>query len=91
MQPLGIWLLHLMHSSYLAGALSKGGFTAKKREVIALASSGLSDSNYGLAAHTWTALKYGCILDEVLSVRRRDIADEKIAALAQVVRSTTEK
>ncbi len=71
-------------------AFSKGVFTAKEREVIALATSEVNGCGYCLAAHTGTALKNGLTLEDTLAIRKGNIADERLNAITQLVKSIVE-
>lgn len=63
----------------------------KAREVIALAVAAANHCDYCQAAHTLGGQAAGLTREETVQVRRGDLADPKLGALARVVREATEE
>jgi len=71
------------------GAFSRGVFTGKEREAIALIVSEVNGCAYCLAAHTLAAIKNGFSKEETLDIRRGKTADAKLNAIISLARSVT--
>jgi len=71
----------------LDGTLSKGVFTAKEREAIALIVSEINGCAYCLAGHTIVAVLKGFTKEETLDIRRGHSNDAKLNAIVQLAAS----
>lgn len=70
--------------------LSKGVFTGKEREAIALVVSEVNSCDYCLAGHSALAIKRGFTQEETLNIRRGQVADSKLNAIIQLAKAITE-
>lgn len=78
-------------NDYLTLQNRKSTLRAKEREVINLVVSQINNCEYCLAAHSTIGKMSGLKEDEIIDIRRGTVAfDEKIAALAEFVRETTQ-
>lgn len=71
-------------------ALSRGVFTRKEREAIAIIVSQVNDCQYCLAWHTAEALKVGLTMDEIKSIRLDQVKDRKLNAIVKLAKSMVE-
>lgn len=69
--------------------LSKGVFSPKEREAIALVVSEINGCAYCLAGHTLAAIKSGFSKEDTLAIRRAHVADAKLQALIELAKSIT--
>lgn len=69
--------------------LSKGVFSPKEREAIALVVSEVNSCAYCLAGHTLAAIKNGFSKEDTLDIRRANVTDPKLQALIQLAKSIT--
>lgn len=69
--------------------LSKGVFSPKEREAIALVVSEINGCAYCLAGHTLAAIKSGFSKEDTLAIRRAHVADPKLQALITLAKSIT--
>lgn len=77
-------------ADYLALQNRKSTLTAKEREIINLVVSQVNDCKYCVPAHTAVAKMHGFTDEQVLAIRRADIAfDSKFDTLAKFVKETT--
>ncbi|WP_343692905.1 carboxymuconolactone decarboxylase family protein [Chitinophaga sp.] len=77
--------------NYLSFQNGKSSIRAKEREVINLVVSQVNNCSYCLSAHTQFAKMNGFTDEQILAIRRADIDfDPKLAALAKLVKATTE-
>ncbi|WP_420318618.1 carboxymuconolactone decarboxylase family protein [Ekhidna sp.] len=73
----------------LNNTLSKGEFSGKEIETIALAVAQANECNYCLAAHTAVGKMQGLTEDQTIEIRTGDIADEKLKALSALAKKIT--
>ncbi|RED92796.1 carboxymuconolactone decarboxylase family protein [Marinoscillum furvescens] len=73
----------------LADTLSKGEFTAKEVEAVALAVAEANTCDYCLAAHTTVGKMQGFSEEETVAIRTGEIADEKLKALSDLAKAIT--
>ena len=74
----------------LDATLSKGIFTAKEREAIALIVSEINGCAYCLAGHTVVAILKGFTKEETLDIRRGKTSDDKLNAVIRLAASINE-
>jgi uncharacterized peroxidase-related enzyme len=70
-------------------SFSKGVFTAKEREAIALVVSEVNGCAYCLAGHTLLAMKRGFTKEDTLDIRRGKANDQRLNAVIQLAQSIT--
>ena len=82
-----------MLNGFLAfeAALKKGSFSSKEGEAISLAVSQVNGCQYCLAAHSAVGKMVGFSEDEVMDIRQRTVADNKLNVLTQLAAELTEK
>ncbi|MET4084188.1 AhpD family alkylhydroperoxidase [Pedobacter sp. UYP30] len=68
-------------------ALSKGVFTGKQREAIALTVSEINHCDYCLAGHTAMAVRNGLSIEDTLKIRSGGIEDKKLDAIIKLSKS----
>ena len=69
--------------------LSKGEFSGKEVEAIALAVATENTCNYCLSAHTASGKMQGFSEEETIAIRNGDVADEKLKVLTDLAKSIT--
>lgn len=74
----------------LEETLSKGVFTPKEREAVALIVSEINGCAYCLAGHTALALMRGFTKDETLAIRRGQTEDARLNAIIHLAQSIAE-
>lgn len=73
----------------LADTLSKGEFSAKEIEAVALAVAEANACDYCLAAHTTVGKMQGFTEDETVAIRTGEIKDERLKALSDLAKAIT--
>src|SRR5476651_2345655 len=70
--------------------LSKGVFSPKEREAIALVVSEVNGCEYCLAAHTAMSARSGLTMEDTLHIRRGKVSDPKLNAIVQLAKAIAE-
>ncbi len=70
--------------------LSKGVFTPKEREAVALIVSEINGCAYCLAGHTVAAMRRGFTKEDTLDIRRGQVNDPKLRSIIQVASAMVE-